>query len=38
VNRQLKAFADAGILRSEGGQLVILDVDALKRAALPGSG
>lgn len=37
VNRQLKAFADAGILRSDGGHLVILDVDALKRAALPGA-
>jgi len=37
VNRQLKAFADAGILRSEGGRLVILDLAALKRAALPGS-
>jgi CRP/FNR family transcriptional regulator len=33
VNRQLKSFADAGILRSEAGQLVILDVDALRRAA-----
>ena len=35
VNRQLKIFADAGILRSEAGQLVILDIAALRRAALP---
>lgn len=33
VNRQLKAFADAGILRSDSGQLVILDIEALRRAA-----
>jgi CRP-like cAMP-binding protein len=37
VNRQLKAFSDAGILRSDAGHLVILDLDALKRAALPGA-
>src|SRR5262249_49118373 len=34
VNRQLKSFADAGILRNEAGQLIILDLEALRRAAL----
>jgi CRP/FNR family transcriptional regulator, cyclic AMP receptor protein len=35
VNRQLRVFASAGILRNDGGHLVVLDVDALRRAAEP---